>query len=86
MDGAWPEDGADISSENVVLAAIRIEQKVTYGMKALIESTNFVERDGGIVHIQEGSVDMAFGALRVERKLNDEALHEKTQKLGACRI
>ncbi len=82
MDGAWPEVGADISLENVVLAAIKIEQKVTYGMKALIESINFVERDGGMVHIQEGYADLAFGALRVERKLHDEALDEKTKKLS----
>ena len=82
MDGAWPEAGADKSSENLVLAAIKIEQKVTYGMKALTESINFVEREGDMIHIQEGYADLAFGALRVERKLNDEALHEKARELS----
>ena len=80
-DGAWPEEGADIASENLVLAAIKIEQNVTYGMKALIESVNFIECDGGIVHIQEGYAELAFGALRVERKLNCEALDDKADSL-----
>ena len=80
-DGAWPEEGADIASENLVLAAIKVEQNVTYGMKALIENINFVERDGGIVHIQEGYAELAFGALRVERKLNVEALDDKADNL-----
>ena len=81
QDGAWPEEGADIASENLVLAAIKIEQNVTYGMKALIESVNFVEGNGGIVHIQEGYAELAFGALRVERRLNGEALDDKVDKL-----
>ena len=81
MDGAWPEEGADVASENLVLAAIKIEQAVTYGLKALIDSINFVESDGRIVHIQEGYADLAFGALRVDRKLDDEALDDKTDKL-----
>ena len=81
-DGAWPEEGADIASENVVLAAVKIEQNVTYGMKALIDAVNFVERDGSIVHIQEGYAELAFGALRSERKLNDKALDEKADKLS----
>lgn len=85
MDGAWPEEGADISSENVVLAAIKIEQNVRYGMKALMESFNFVERDGNIVHIQEGYADIAFDVLRSERELSDQALQEKAHKLS-CNI
>lgn len=80
-DGAWPEEGADIASENLVLAAIKIEHNVTYGMKALIESVNFIECDGGIVHIQEGYAELAFGALRVERELNCEALDHKADSL-----
>ena len=80
-DGAWPEEGADIASENLVLAAIKIEQKVTYGMKALIESVDFIECEGGIIHIQEGYAELAFGALRVERKLNGEALDDKADSL-----
>ena len=64
-----------------MLAAIKVEQNVTYGMKALIENINFVERDGGIVHIQEGYAELAFGALRVERKLNVEALDDKADNL-----
>lgn len=80
-DGAWPEEGADIASENLVLAAIKIEQNVTYGMKALIDSVNFIECDGGIVHIQEGYAELAFGALRVERKLNNETLDNKVDNL-----
>ena len=87
-DGAWPEEGVDIASENFVLAAIKIEQSVTYGMKALIESVNFVERNGGIVHIQEGYAELAFGALRVERKLSDSTLGEKAKKLSSsiCKL
>ena len=84
-DGAWPEEGVDVASENFVLAAIKIEQSVTYGMKALIESVNFVERNGGIVHIQEGYAELAFGALRVERKLSDSTLGEKAKKLSSSR-
>ena len=80
-DGAWPEDGADIVSENLVLAAIKIEQNVTYGMKALIASVNFIECNGNIVHIQEGYAELAFGALRAERKLNGEALDDKAENL-----
>lgn len=82
-DGAWPEEGADIALENLVLAAIKIEQNVTYGMKALIESVNFTECDGRIVHIQEGYAEIAFGALRIERKLNDETLDEKADNLNS---
>ena len=83
QDGAWPEERPDISSENTVLAAIKIEQNVTYGMKPLIESINFVERGGEIVNIQEGYVDLAFDALRSTRKLSNEALYEKAQKLSS---
>ena len=78
-DGAWPEEGADIASENLVLAALQIEQNVTHGMKALIQSVNFIERDGGIVHIQE--VELNFGTPRVERRLSDNTLDEKANKL-----
>lgn len=80
-DGVWPEEGVDIASENLVLAAIKIEQNITYGMKALITSMNFIERDGGIVHIQEGYAELAFEALRVERKLSCEALDDKADNL-----
>ena len=80
-DGAWPDEGADIASENIVLAALKIEQNVTYGMKALIVAVNFVECQGAIVHIQEGYAELAFGALRSERTLSHEALDEKADKL-----
>ena len=85
-DGAWPEGGTDITSENLVLAALKIEQNVTYGMKALIESVNFVERDGGIVHIQEVAMDI--GTLRVERKLSDKSLDVKANSLksNVCKL
>lgn len=82
-DGHWPEEGADIASENLVLAVIKIEHNVTYGMKAWMESANFIECDGGMVHILEGYLELAFGGLRVERKLNDKALKAKADKLGS---
>lgn len=80
-DGAWPDEAADTVSENLVLAAIKIEQEITYGLKALVDNTNFVESGGNIVHIQEGYMDLAFGGLRVEKPLNDDALEEKANRL-----
>ena len=81
QDGAWPDEAADSVSENLVLAAIKIEQEITYGFKALVDSTYFVESGGNIVHIQEGYMDLAFGGLRVEKQLSDDALEEKASKL-----
>lgn len=83
QDGAWPDEGPDIASENLVLAAIKIEQNVTYAMKALVESLNFIACDGRIVHIQEGYAELAFGALRVERTLDGETLDDKADNLRA---
>ena len=80
-DGAWPDEAADTVSENLVLAAIKIEQEITYGLKALVDNRNFLEGGGNIVHIQEGYMDFAFGGLRAEQQLNDDALEEKAGKL-----
>ena len=77
MDGAWPDETADLVSENIVLGAIKAVQNITYGMKALLDQTNYLERGGRIVHIQEAYADFAFGGLRVERALDADALREK---------
>ena len=45
-DGAWPDESIDRVSENIVLAAIKIAQNITYGTKALLDRMNFLEHTG----------------------------------------
>ena len=80
-DGAWPDESADIIFENIVLAAFKVEQNITYGVKPLLDRVNFLERNGRVVHIQEGYLNLAFGALRVVRKLDDGGLRDKADRI-----
>ena len=80
-DGAWPDESTDMASENMVLAAIKAEQDITFGVKALLDHLNFLECNGIIVHIQEGYGDFAFGGLRVDRSMDAEKLREKADRI-----
>ena len=80
-DGAWPDESTDIVSNNMVLAAIKAEHDITFGLKALLDHQNFLECSGRIVHIQEGYGGLAFGGLRVERRLDDEKLVDKANRI-----
>ena len=80
-DGAWPDESTDIVSENMVLGAIKAEQDITFGVKALLDHFNFLESNGHIVHIQEGYGGIAFGGLRVERRMDDDKLRDKANRI-----
>ena len=80
-DGAWPDESTDSVSENLVLAAIKAEQDITFGMKALLDQSSFIESNGKIVHIQEGYGSIAFGGLRTYRRMDDDKLREKADRI-----
>ena len=80
-DGAWPDESTDSASEHLVLAAIKAEQDITFGMKALLDQLNFLESNGKIVHIQEGYGGIAFGAPRTYRRMDDNKLREKADRI-----
>ena len=80
-DGAWPDESTEMVSENMVLAAIKAEQDITFGVKALLDHFNFLECKGTIVHIQEGYGDFAFGGLRVDRRMDDGKLRDKADRI-----
>ena len=70
-----------MASENIVLAAIKAEQDITFGVKALLDHLNFLDCNGIIVHIQEGYGDFAFGGLRVHRRMDAQKLQEMADRI-----
>ncbi len=82
-DGAWPDESTDTVSENIVMAAVKAEQDITYGVKALADHLNFLECNGTIVHIQEGYGDLKFGALKANRRMDVDKVRIKAQRISA---
>ena len=82
-DGAWPDESTDTVLENIVLAAVKAEQDIAYGVKALADHLNFLECNGSIVHIQEGYGDFKFGALRANRRMDDDKVRLKAERIRA---
>ena len=80
-DGAWPDESTDTVLENTVLAAVKAEQDITFGVKALVDHFNFLESNGTIVHIQEGYGDFKYGALRVNRRMDEDKVRQKAERI-----
>ena len=83
-DGAWPDESTDTVLENIVMAAIKAEQDTTFGVKALADHLNFLTCDGTIVHIQEAYGDLKFGALRANRRMDDDKVRDKAERIRAA--
>lgn len=85
-DGVWPDESADIISENIILAVIKAERDIPYDPEPLIDCVNFLESKGRIVYIQEAYTS---GRLTVGRpKLSAKEFQGKMNRIseGICRL
>ncbi len=77
-DGSWPDFHTDTHTVNVVLAAVKVEQKVTHHIERLYSCSCFVSREGRAIHALIPTMSAAIGTAS---RLEPRNIQEKANRL-----
>ena len=81
VDGSWPDFSPDTHAVNLVLAAVKVEQNVTCYTIEHCATSCFVTDDGRAVATVAPRMNIVYGGLRVESRLEEKDLESKVDRI-----
>lgn len=80
-NGAWPDFELDPQGVNTVLAAVKVEQNVTYHIQERYRCSCFVSDDGRAVYTIHPAMSIGYGGLRVDSPVDTDGLERKVERI-----
>ena len=77
INGAWPDFSSSMQAVNTVVAAVKVEQKVTHHIDELYSCSCFVSDDGRAVYTLNLTMSIGYGGLRVSSPVDAKGLRDK---------
>ena len=81
VDGSWPDFSPDTHAVNLVLAAVKVEQNLTCYIIEHCAKSCFVTDEGRAVATIAPRMDIVYGGLRVESRLEEKDLENKVDRI-----
>ena len=81
VDGSWPDFSPDTHAVNLVLAAVKVEQNLTCYIIEHCAKSCFVTDEGRAVATIAPRMDIVYGGLRVESRLEEKDLEIKVDRI-----